>query len=229
MDGLIIPPLPPGWRPGQYTERLDQLRRLPRRVNVVLAADVAASVLPVFEGRIPDDRRPRMAVAAAADWALAPSPAAFAAAAVAARGAAEAADEPGAFGEPVAAADAAYAAATAVGAIDAAGGAASSAAEAVGLAAGRKWLWCHTTYLHARGPSEVGFRSAWRTVTAVNLARSIVVGNDLARLPVLADALEEAGFGDPYLLAHLRTDRGEWTRADWVLWNLLRMDTDEPV
>jgi hypothetical protein len=47
-------------------------------------------------------------------------------------------------------------------------------------------------------------RSAWRTAEALGLARGHRTDGDGGRLPVLADALEEAGCRVPLLLTHLR-------------------------
>jgi hypothetical protein len=53
---------------------------------------------------------------------------------------------------------------------------------------------------------------AWRTPTAVQLARAIYEGRDFAALPVLADALEEAGCDNADILAHCRQG-GEHARG----------------
>ncbi len=66
--------------------------------------------------------------------------------------------------------------------------------------------------------------TAKRTPTAVALARGIVGERAFDRMPILADALEEAGLSHAGLLDHLRTDRGEWTAADWALTRLLGID-----
>jgi hypothetical protein len=50
----------------------------------------------------------------------------------------------------------------------------------------------------------------------VALARAIYQGRDFASLPVLADALEEAGCTDPDLLAHCRRPGGHLLGC-WVL------------
>ena len=47
---------------------------------------------------------------------------------------------------------------------------------------------------------------AWRTTAAVGLARGIYEANAFDRLPILADALEDAGCDDAAVLAHCRTD-----------------------
>ena len=47
--------------------------------------------------------------------------------------------------------------------------------------------------------------STWRSETVIALARSIDIDRAYDRLPILADALEEAGCDDPHLLAHGRS------------------------
>jgi hypothetical protein len=61
---------------------------------------------------------------------------------------------------------------------------------------------------------------AWRTSTATGLARAIYDEYAFDRLPILADALEDAGCDDEAALRHCRQDtvhaRGCWV-VDWVL------------
>jgi hypothetical protein len=56
----------------------------------------------------------------------------------------------------------------------------------------------------------------WLTPTVVSLARSIYDGPAFDRLPLLADALEDAGCEDTGLLAHCRSD-GPHIRGCWVV------------
>jgi hypothetical protein len=53
----------------------------------------------------------------------------------------------------------------------------------------------------------VAFPPSWRTPQTEGLARSAYDRRDWALLPVLADALEEAGCGDTAILAHCREGR----------------------
>jgi hypothetical protein len=78
----------------------------------------------------------------------------------------------------------------------------------------------YATYRRAKGPG-FEFDPAWRTSDAVALARGIVAERAFDRMPILCDALQDAGFSDLELIAHLQTDAGEWCSSDWVLWNLL--------
>ncbi len=57
---------------------------------------------------------------------------------------------------------------------------------------------------------------AWRTAAVVALARAVYEEGRWAELPVLADALEEAGCADVALLGHLRGP-GPHARGCWAL------------
>jgi hypothetical protein len=56
----------------------------------------------------------------------------------------------------------------------------------------------------------------WHTTTAVQLARQMVDANDFSAMPILADALEDAGCGDEEVLAHCRGP-GPHVRGCWVV------------
>ena len=62
----------------------------------------------------------------------------------------------------------------------------------------------------------VAFDSAWRTSTAAGLAESMYSSRDFAAMPILADALEEAGCDNPDVLAHCRGP-GPHVRGCWVV------------
>jgi hypothetical protein len=69
---------------------------------------------------------------------------------------------------------------------------------------------------------------AWREGTVVRLARAIEADQALDRLPILADALEEAGCTDAQILGHCRAG-GEHALGCWVLDALLgRESVTEP-
>ncbi|WP_246173617.1 hypothetical protein [Limnoglobus roseus] len=57
---------------------------------------------------------------------------------------------------------------------------------------------------------------AWRTSTAVGLAEVIYDDRAFDRLPILADALQDAGCEDADILAHCRGD-GPHVRGCWVV------------
>jgi hypothetical protein len=63
----------------------------------------------------------------------------------------------------------------------------------------------------------------WRTPTVLAIARHIRSSRDGSALPVLADALEEAGCGDQNILTHCRDDTGRATGC-WIV-NLLLKGT----
>ncbi len=65
-----------------------------------------------------------------------------------------------------------------------------------------------------------GAWAAWNGGTVARLARAIYEERDFGRLPVLADALEEAGCAEPAVLAHCRSG-GPHARGCWVVDALL--------
>jgi hypothetical protein len=62
----------------------------------------------------------------------------------------------------------------------------------------------------------VAFDPAWRAPTAVALAQRIYDERDFGAMPVLADALQDAGCEHPDVLAHCRGG-GEHARGCWVV------------
>jgi hypothetical protein len=65
------------------------------------------------------------------------------------------------------------------------------------------------------GPARV-VPASWRTPTVASLAAAIYTESRFGDLPVLTDALEEAGCADPDILGHLR-GLGPHVRGCWVL------------
>jgi hypothetical protein len=57
---------------------------------------------------------------------------------------------------------------------------------------------------------------AWRTEAVVGLARGMYEGGDFAAMPVLADALEDAGCADGEILVHCRGE-GPHVKGCWVV------------
>jgi hypothetical protein len=61
----------------------------------------------------------------------------------------------------------------------------------------------------------VAFDPAWRTSTAIALARQMYDSRDFGAMPILADALQDAGCEDEQVLAHCR-EPGPHARGCWV-------------
>ena len=61
----------------------------------------------------------------------------------------------------------------------------------------------------------VTFNSAWRTDTAVSPARQMYDARDFSAMPILADALQDAGCDDEDVLNHCRGG-GSHVRGCWV-------------
>jgi hypothetical protein len=71
--------------------------------------------------------------------------------------------------------------------------------------------------------SPLGFDPAWRTETVLNLAKGIEAERNYTRLPILADALEEAGCDVFEILDHCRRCDGHH-RGCWVMKLVLDRD-----
>jgi hypothetical protein len=63
----------------------------------------------------------------------------------------------------------------------------------------------------------VAFDPAWQTTTAISLAQTMYDARDFAAMPVLADALEDAGCAVPDVLNHCRDPKGAHVRGCWVV------------
>jgi hypothetical protein len=60
------------------------------------------------------------------------------------------------------------------------------------------------------------FSPTWRTDTAVALARQMYEGRDFSAMPILADAIQDAGCDNPDVLGHCRSN-GPHVRGCWVV------------
>ena len=67
-----------------------------------------------------------------------------------------------------------------------------------------------------RSSSALTFDAAWRTATVTSLALAIYEERAFDRLPILADALEDAGCTNADILGHCRGG-GEHVRGCWVV------------
>jgi hypothetical protein len=65
--------------------------------------------------------------------------------------------------------------------------------------------------------TQLLFRPAWRTSTAVELARQMYDSRDFGLMPILGDALQDAGCGDPAVLAHCQDADHPHVRGCWVV------------
>ncbi|QEL13461.1 hypothetical protein [Limnoglobus roseus] len=62
----------------------------------------------------------------------------------------------------------------------------------------------------------VAFDHRWRTSTSIGLAQTMYDARDFAAMPILADALQDAGCEDEAILGHCRGD-GPHVRGCWVV------------
>jgi hypothetical protein len=63
----------------------------------------------------------------------------------------------------------------------------------------------------------VRFKKAWRTDTAVSLARQMYDARDFSAMPILADALQDAGCDNADVLDHCRHPKQLHVRGCWVV------------
>jgi hypothetical protein len=57
----------------------------------------------------------------------------------------------------------------------------------------------------------------WRTSTAVALAKQMYESRDFSAMPILADALQDAGCDNDDILAHCRDEKATHVRGCWVV------------
>jgi hypothetical protein len=63
----------------------------------------------------------------------------------------------------------------------------------------------------------VAFAPEWRTSTAVAIARGMYESRDFSAMPILADALQDAGCDNDDVLNHCRDEKGVHVRGCWVV------------
>jgi hypothetical protein len=63
----------------------------------------------------------------------------------------------------------------------------------------------------------VAFDAAWRTDTAIALARQMYESRDFSAMPILADALQDSGCDNPDILEHCRDTSLTHVRGCWVV------------
>jgi hypothetical protein len=69
----------------------------------------------------------------------------------------------------------------------------------------------------------VAFDPAWRTSTAVSLARTMYESREFLAMPILADALQDAGCEHADVLGHCRDPQAVHVRGCWVVDLVLKM------
>ncbi|MBM3983893.1 MAG: hypothetical protein FJ304_27220 [Planctomycetes bacterium] len=63
----------------------------------------------------------------------------------------------------------------------------------------------------------VAFSSEWRTDTALTLARTMYESREFSAMPILADALQDAGCDSDDILNHCRDTAQVHVRGCWVV------------
>ena len=80
--------------------------------------------------------------------------------------------------------------------------------------------WRRAIALELIGPNPfrpVAFDPAWRTSTAVALASQMYESRDFGAMPILADALQDAGCNSDDILNHCRDAKQVHVRGCWVV------------
>ncbi|MFO0823473.1 MAG: hypothetical protein U0792_10210 [Gemmataceae bacterium] len=63
----------------------------------------------------------------------------------------------------------------------------------------------------------MAFDAEWRSDTALSLAKHIYEARDFAQMPILADALQDAGCDNTDILNHCRDPKQVHVRGCWVV------------
>jgi hypothetical protein len=63
----------------------------------------------------------------------------------------------------------------------------------------------------------VAFSPSWRTDTALSLAQQMYESRDFGAMPILADALQDAGCDNEDVLSHCRAGKATHVRGCWVV------------
>ena len=61
------------------------------------------------------------------------------------------------------------------------------------------------------------FDPSWRTSTAVAIAKGMYDSRDFTAMPILADAIQDAGCDNDEVLTHCRAESGIHVRGCWVV------------
>jgi hypothetical protein len=90
--------------------------------------------------------------------------------------------------------------------------------ETEGLTLGEARRRLYQVYREVVGPPDpVVFNPAWRTSTAVQLARQMYESREFGAMPILADALQDAGCESEDVLTHCRDPQAAHVRGCWVV------------
>jgi hypothetical protein len=68
------------------------------------------------------------------------------------------------------------------------------------------------------------FSPEWRTTTVIALAQQMYGSRDFSAMPILADALQDAGCDNEDILQHCRDEKARHVRGCWVVDSVLRKE-----
>jgi hypothetical protein len=90
-------------------------------------------------------------------------------------------------------------------------------AEGISEEKARRRLWPPVRDILSGPPLSITFVPEWRTTTAVQLAQGMYESRDFSAMPILADALQEAGCDNDDVLNHCRDPKATHVRGCWVV------------
>jgi hypothetical protein len=80
-----------------------------------------------------------------------------------------------------------------------------------------RWHLPHLRDIFGNPFRPVNFDAEWRTSTAVALAKGMYETRNFSAMPILADALQDAGCNNADILSHCRDANGVHVRGCWVV------------
>lgn len=184
-----------------YT-RYKLLSKLQHRLQVAYTYDCASIVVKEWLKKFPDDKYPSQVLSATKQWLLNPTITNEWNAGNAARYA------PHYIPNAVPS----YAAYAACSVYDAPNYAAAAAESVSGSHTAKR------LYVMLKGPAYA-FDERWLTSDVVALVKGIVMDDAFDRMPILADALQDAGFDDVEVLTQLQTE--QCGLSHWIIWNVM--------
>jgi hypothetical protein len=93
-----------------------------------------------------------------------------------------------------------------------------AAAEAVGLAWEERWFQAVYLCDVVGNPFRtISFSAAWRTDTVLAMAKQMYAAREFSAMPILADALQDAGCDSDNILSHCRDTTQVHVRGCWVV------------
>lgn len=82
--------------------------------------------------------------------------------------------------------------------------------------------WEEIEGIYSRAHSDIRWAKEWANTNTIGIANEIKEENDFSLMPLLADAMEDAGCSDEVTLQNIRT--GPFGLSNWTLYNLNKQE-----